>query len=278
MSVASAPVSSTSPGGRSCGTQDASKDAFLAGRAHVLQPRNGHRSGLDTVLLAASVPASVGGHVMELGCGAGVAGFCLAARRPDLTVAGFDIDPHLIELAERSCRLVENAALAARLSFRVADVTAVAQARRAAGLAPGEADAVILNPPFAMMGSGRASPNPLRRRARVLSERGLEPWIRTAADVLKPGGIICLVFCASGLKMILDGLEQRFGGIEIVPFLPRQGASARRVLVRAHKGCRAPLVLRSGFVLHQSPQHAWSKNAARLLVVASLDETLTEHM
>ena len=49
---------------------------------------------------------------------------------------------------------------------------------------------------------------------------------------------------------MLVALESRTGGITVKPILPRAGAAAHRVLVRATKGSRAPFQLAAPLVLH----------------------------
>ena len=63
----------------------------------------GYRAGVDPVLLAASVPARAGQSVLDLGCGAGVAALCLAARVPGL-LAGLEVQPAYAALARRNAR------------------------------------------------------------------------------------------------------------------------------------------------------------------------------
>ena len=48
-------------------------DAFLGGRVQAWQPAKGFRAGLDSVTLAAAVPARPKEQVCELGTGVGVA-------------------------------------------------------------------------------------------------------------------------------------------------------------------------------------------------------------
>ena len=54
---------------------DLTCDAFLGGKLHLWQPRRGrgYRAGVDPVLLAASIEATAGQSVLELGCGVGAA-------------------------------------------------------------------------------------------------------------------------------------------------------------------------------------------------------------
>jgi tRNA1(Val) A37 N6-methylase TrmN6 len=60
------------------------EDRLLGGRVRLLQPLKGYRAATDPVLLAAAVAARPGQRVLDLGCGAGAAVFCLAARVPGL--------------------------------------------------------------------------------------------------------------------------------------------------------------------------------------------------
>lgn len=229
---------------------EVTRDRFLAGRICVLQPRRGrHRSGHDAILLAACVPAEAGGTAVDLGAGVGVAGLALAARAPGLAVMLAERDPVALDLARASLTLPENAGLCHRVQVVAVDVTAPAAERHAAGLGRDCADHVILNPPFHPAGTVRAA-TAARGEAHVLGEGGLDRWLRTAGDVLRPHGRVALIFPASGLKTALDALDGRFGAIAVRPVLARPGGEAIRILAGGVKGSRAPLRLLAPLVLH----------------------------
>ena len=105
-------------------SDDASADGFLGNRLTIRQPRQGHRSGHDAVLLAASVGSqkAQGENVQavcDLGAGAGVVGLCILSRLPKARLVGVEIDPDLCQLAQ------ENAAAngcAARSRFVAGDI------------------------------------------------------------------------------------------------------------------------------------------------------------
>ncbi len=72
---------------------------LLGGRLRHDQPPDGHRSGIEPVLLAAGVPAKPGEAVLEAGTGSGAALMCLAARVSRLAGLGLEIDPVRAEVA-----------------------------------------------------------------------------------------------------------------------------------------------------------------------------------
>ena len=72
---------------------------LLGGRVSYRQPSTGFRSGIEPVLLAASVPAKPGEHVLEAGTGAGAALLCLSARVPEVRATGVEADAAMAGLA-----------------------------------------------------------------------------------------------------------------------------------------------------------------------------------
>ena len=67
------------------------KDLFLGGKLSLLQPKNGFRAGLDSVLLAAAVNAKSGEKVFEIGSGVGTVLFCLMSRISGLKATAIEI-------------------------------------------------------------------------------------------------------------------------------------------------------------------------------------------
>ncbi|MER2607122.1 MAG: SAM-dependent methyltransferase, partial [Siculibacillus sp.] len=66
---------------------DTTLDRFLDGRLLLEQPVKGHhRAGLDAMLLAACVPETAEGVVVDLGAGIGTAGLAVAVRAPGVRV------------------------------------------------------------------------------------------------------------------------------------------------------------------------------------------------
>ncbi|GGE14689.1 methyltransferase [Aureimonas endophytica] len=221
-----------------------SLDAFQGGRFHLLQPKGwGYRAGLDALLLAASLPDDLDGRAADLGAGAGAAGFAFAARCATARVLLVERDPAMAALARRSLTLVENAALALRLSVAQADVVAPRPLREAAGLSDGAFDLVLTNPPFHPAG-GRVSPDARRGAALAMPDPDfLGRWIASAAALLVHGGRLALVARPDNLGAILAAAENRLGDLRIVPVHSQAGRAAKRILVQARRGSRARLSL-----------------------------------
>jgi tRNA1(Val) A37 N6-methylase TrmN6 len=224
---------------------DLTDDAALGGRLRLLQPRRGHRFGHDAILLAAATPARAGDRIADLGAGVGTAGLALAARVDGARVTLVEIDARLAALAG------ENAArngLAGRIDAVALDVSAPADAFAAAGIAAESCDLVMMNPPFHDAGKLQASPDACRRKAHEIEAGALTDWVAAARRLLRPGGVLTLIFRADGLPALID-LVDGFGAVTVMPVHPKPGAAAIRVLLAAVKGSRAPFAIRQGLVL-----------------------------
>ncbi|MGX7708277.1 tRNA1(Val) (adenine(37)-N6)-methyltransferase [Methylobacterium sp. Gmos1] len=224
-------------------------EAWLGGRLSLRQPpRGAHRAGTDAVLLAASAGARAGETVCDLGAGTGAVGLAVARACPEARVMLVERDPEAASLARLNAQ--ENG-VADRVRVIEADVTAPGRERRAAGLLPDAVDLLLTNPPFFEPGRHRASPVAVRAAAHGFAEPGgLEAWLRTSADLVRPGGRLVLIHRADALPACLDALAGRFGALRVTPVQPRAEAAAIRVLVAGVRGSRAPFALAPALVLH----------------------------
>ncbi|OAS26818.1 tRNA1(Val) (adenine(37)-N6)-methyltransferase [Methylobacterium platani] len=226
-------------------------ESWLGGRLSLRQPpRGAHRAGTDAALLAASADSKTasGMTVCDLGAGTGAVGLAVALACPEARVTLVERDPEAAGLARRN---VEENGLADRVRVIEADVTAPGRERRQAGLLPDSVDLLLTNPPFFEPGRTRSSPVSAKAAAHGFSEPGgLEAWLRTCADLVRPGGRLVLIHRADALPACLDALAGRFGGLEVTPVQPRADAPAIRVLVSGVRGSRAPFALVPALVLH----------------------------
>lgn len=211
-------------------------DTFLDGRVKARQPQTGFRSGTDAVLLAAAVPAERGQSALELGAGSGTASLCLAARVPGVIVTGVELDPALADLARENAAASELEA-----SFAAADIFALPATLKR------DFAQVLANPPF--HGEGAVPPDPARARA-LMDDGTLPQWLSIGLQRTVSGGFFTVILRADRLHEALAALPK--GGVNIFPLWPRAGMAAKRVILQARKGSRAPVGLLAGLALHEA--------------------------
>ncbi|GJE83587.1 tRNA1(Val) (adenine(37)-N6)-methyltransferase [Methylorubrum thiocyanatum] len=225
----------------------AEPDAFLGGRLRLRQPpRGAHRAGTDAVLLARLLAPAPGDTLYDLGASTGAVGLAAARMSGACRVVLVERDPDLAALARENA---SSNGLAERVAVIEADVLAPGAQRRAAGLEAGCADIVLTNPPFFEAGGHRPSPVPQKASAHAFAAGGLDLWLRTCADLLRPGGRLGLIHRADALPTCLDALRGRFGDCAVRPVHARSDRPAIRVLIAAVKGSRAPCQLLPPLVL-----------------------------
>ena len=226
-----------------------SLDAILGGLLKLRQRRDGHRVGLDAVLLAAAAGPAVA-RFADVGAGVGAVGLALLQRWPAAKGALVEIDPELAALGQ------ENAALnglAERARIVVADVLAPAS-RRAAGLVDEAVDLVVTNPPYLAADAARVSPDPRRARAHVAAAgpAALADWVIACLALLNPGGRFVMIHRADALPALLPTLAARLGDLALRPIHPRADGPAIRLLISGTKGSKAPLQVLPGLTLHEA--------------------------
>lgn len=230
-------------------------DEFHRGGFQLVQPRvNGHRAGMDAMLLAGLVPQGFSGHLVDLGAGAGAAGFAVASRCENAQVTLVERSAFMMEYARKSCALPHNLLLSKRMQLLQADVTLRGKERSLAGLGDNAFDFAIMNPPF-NLASDRRTPDDIKAEAHVMPEDMFENWLRTAAAIVKPGGYVGLIARPQSLEEILAALDGRFGAVKLIPLHPRVESAAIRLLVHAKRASRAPLALLPPLIMHQNGGH-----------------------
>ena len=239
-------------------SQASAESFILGGQVRLRQPLKGHRAGTDAVLLAACLPQTAQGVVLDIGAGVGAVGLAAAVRAPSIQVHLVERDAGQAEFARHNIALN---GLQDRAHVTVADVLN-AKSRRAEGLQDRMANIILTNPPFYKAGTVRASPEQLKSEAYAM-EASLEDWLRACAALLAPKGALYMVHLGSALAQILAATGSRFGDVQIIPVYSRPEEPAARVLVRATKGSRAPPSILPGLIMHDGA--AYSAQAEAIL-------------
>lgn len=222
------------------------EDALLNGRVRLIQPRVGYRAGMDAALLAAAIDAGPGERVLEAGCGAGAALFQAAARCPEARFVGVERDEQALDLA---CLNVALNGMQDRVTARAGDI---GHGFAALGfLEPGEPpfDLAFANPPFYDDPSALRAPHP-GKQAAWMAETGLDSWTRFLVKAVREGGRVILIHRAERLLDVLALLSGQTGSFQVRPVHPHADEPAKRILVRAAKNGKAPLLLLPPLVLH----------------------------
>jgi tRNA1(Val) A37 N6-methylase TrmN6 len=219
------------------------EDRLLGGRVRLRQPAAGYRVAIDPVFLAAAVPAEPHQLVLDVGCGAGAAMLCLAARVPHLRVVGLEMQRDLVRLAGDNAILN---AMEARVSVMIGDLL-----HAPPRLSPGAFDHVMANPPYQERGRSSPAETPGKMGATVEGDADLRAWVRFALAMVRPKGSVTFVHRADRVDALLGEIAGRAGEVVVFPLWPGGDRPASRVLVRARKQIAAPARLMPGLVLHR---------------------------
>jgi tRNA1(Val) A37 N6-methylase TrmN6 len=218
------------------------EDRLLGGRIRLRQPATGYRVAIDPVFLAAAVPAEPRQLVLDVGCGAGAAMLCLAARVPHLRVVGLEMQRDLVRLAGDNVILN---GLDARASVMIGDLL-----HPPPRLSPGAFDHVMANPPFHQYGHA-VSAAPEKSVATIEGEADLAAWVRFSLAMVRSKGTVTFIHRADRIDALLGNIAGRAGEVVVFPLWPGLDRAASRVLVRARPQVAGLARLAAGLVLHE---------------------------
>jgi len=219
------------------------EDRLLGGRVRLRQPTTGYRVAIDPVFLAAAVPAEPHELVLDVGCGAGAAMLCLAARVPHSRVVGLEMQRDLVRLAGDNTILN---AMETRVSVMIGDLL-----HAPPRLSPGTFDHVMANPPYNERGRTIPATAAGKSEATIEGDAGLAAWVRFALAMVRPKGTVTFIHRADRIDAMLAEIAGRAGEVVVFPLWPGEDRPAIRILVRARKQIAAPARLARGLVLHR---------------------------
>jgi tRNA1(Val) A37 N6-methylase TrmN6 len=238
-------------------------DTILSGALTVVQPRNGYRFSIDSILLGRFVKVRKRDRVLELGAGCGVISIMIAALWHPREAVAIEIQPELALLAER------NIALNQLDSIRV--VNADLRARQVDRITPASFDVVVANPPYRALHRGRLSPNPGRRIARDESSATLAEFVTAAKRYAANGAKVAFVFDASRSAELLRCLSTNSLEPKRLRFVhPRADAPASTILVEARKSGGIETIVEPPLFLYDRPG-VYSDEARELMQNSSLN-------
>lgn len=240
--------------------EDETLDSLACSGLCVLQKKQGYRYSLDAYLLAAFADETPGSEVVDVGSGSGVLSILLAAVKGQ-RVTGVEIQDDMAEMSQRS---VELAGLQDRVRIVHADVREYRGQRF---------DAVVTNPPYRPVSTGRINHDQGRAIARHEISLDLETLLKCSYDLLKQGGRFYLVYPAWRMPDLISAM--RAGRIEpkrIMFVHSTPSSSAEIVLVSGLKdGGRELNVCRPFFVFAR--QGVYTKEMERVFRALELPKS-----
>jgi tRNA1Val (adenine37-N6)-methyltransferase len=228
---------------------DETLDTLFQGEIKLYQDCNGYRFSLDALLLADFLICHDGEQIADLGAGNGVIALILARLHPLLWITGVELQPKMVDRANRNIRMN---ACADKVTMRQADVRYLQET-----FAPGSFAAVVCNPPYRRVGSGRISPNAEKKIARHEITAGLVDFLRAGGYVLPIKGRMALIYPALRIVDLLQCMRNA----NLEPKRLRMvhsfaDAEASLVLVEGVKGGRSGVkVLSPLFVYTEGNQY-----------------------
>lgn len=222
--------------------EDESLDSVCG--VQLLQRLTGYRFNLDPVLLAHfAADAGLRGPTVDLGTGSGIIPLILAKKFHRSKLTALELQPKLYELAERNIQLNR---CERRVAIVRGDLRHVRQQFPREGFAH-----VLCNPPYRDASSGHLSREPEKAIARHEVMATLPDVVAAASFLLRHQGSLDVVYPAARLNNLMATLD----GHALVPrklrmVHPREGRSAKLVLLRAMKVEYGELEVMPPLVLH----------------------------
>ncbi len=218
-------------------------DYLLNRTVKIYQPEGLYHASTDAVWLAAAVKdVKKNDVILDVGAGTGVIALCLASRFKDknLLIEGVELQKELVEAANTS---------AAANGFDNVKFTEIDILNKR--YKPCSFNHVISNPPYSM--GDMPSPNESKAKAHNFNRNAFDRWIDFCLKALRPQGRFYMINRAEMLEYILADIHGRLGKIEVFPIFSKPSDDkAKRVIVRAQKDSRAPLMIHAPLYVHNA--------------------------
>jgi tRNA1Val (adenine37-N6)-methyltransferase len=175
--------------------EDETVDVWAPADLRLIQKKGGYRFALDSLLLSDFTRLKPKDRVLELGTGCGIISLGLFRKYPEIHLVGLELQAGFIELARRNLGLNQ---AEGRISLVRGDIRSLPRLFR-----PGSFDAVVTNPPYRPLHTGRINPQSEKALARHELAVTLEHLLTAAGQALKKGGRFFLIYPVRRLPALL---------------------------------------------------------------------------
>jgi len=217
------------------------KDKFLGGKIKILQPKNGFRTSLDSIFLAASINLKKNNSILELGCGVGTILCCLMKREKNIEVYGVEIQKSISEIAKKN--LKENNFNGRILNSDIKKLPKEISNRCF--------DQIIFNPPYLCNNVFFDTKNYSKQISIKENHITLKDWIEIALKRCVDGGEISFIHRTERLGEILEAFSSKAGYIRILPIFSKKNKNSGRIIIKAKKGSKSNLIILPPLIVHK---------------------------
>jgi len=185
--------------------------------------------GTDAYLLSAFVKRGAG-HVCELGAGSGVITLLCAARGKIKDALCVEVQENIAELCRKN---IDENRFSGKISVAACDM------RELPHEYDGTFDTVITNPPYMRMTSGKLNDDGANIACRHELFGTIDDFCKTAARLLKFGGLLYAVYRPDRLSELCAACENAGLSVKVMTLVyPTENHVPSAVLIRAKKGAK----------------------------------------
>ena len=220
--------------------EDKNKDYLLDKKVIIYHPKGFYKASSDAVWVASAVSkVKKGDNILDVGSGGGAISLCLASRFKNngISIEGLEFQKELAESANQSAK----ANGFEFVEFKNCNIFEIKMKNCSYSH-------VITNPPYSS--EDMPSPNASKATAHNFKFEDLKRWLDFCIKMIKPQGMFYIINRAEALEDIISCISGKLGAIEVFPLYSKQGQKAKRVIIRAKKDSKTPLVIHSPIIVH----------------------------
>lgn len=212
----------------------------------IIQKTDGFCFGMDAVLLSGFAVVKSGEKALDLGTGTGIIPILLSAKTQGKSFTGLEIQTEVADMADRSVKLNQ---LEDRVQIVLGDIKQAAQIFGRASF-----DVVTSNPPYMNDAHGLKNPDLPKAIARHEVLCTLEDVVRSAAEVVKPGGRFYMVHRPHRLIEIITMLTKyKMEPKRIKMVHPYCDKDANMVLIESVRGGKSMVKVEAPIIVYKEP-------------------------
>jgi len=225
--------------------EDERLDELFDGRLRIIQKKEGYRFSVDAILLAHFSSQLSAHSIIDLGTGSGVIPLILARKGTVPTIVGVEVQEEMADMAKRTIALN---GFAKRVSILHEDLKELRKCFDASSF-----DLVVSNPPYYPVGEGRINPDEQKAIARHEILAKMKHIVSIAHYLVKPSGIVVIIFPAKRLVDLLDSLKEFDFKPELLQIIySHEHDEGKLVIVKSRKGGNPELEIKKPFFIYKA--------------------------